>query len=644
MSIKREISQEVYEITTLIEAAESEYASGKIVNKSIPGDYRVLFVLFRSVTVSGTTYTVDKGSIKEKIFYEAVNNFKYSVENFANKNVNIIPTIKEVTQNVVSTLTTYLQQSDVATILTEIAPAGLYDAVITASGPSWGYGGATLPRMFDDSKNNNYSFYGYSGCSINMKDDPDAVGKGYDKNFPYLVTTNIFIHEWMHQLEGYRTALKSNGENIIYPFTHAYYANYQENPTAPWMYKDNYKWNKTYFDSTAKYPHVVERSLTSFYRAVLSCEVEYIPNNNHKVGMYPEFWKITPTKTVIGNYIIKNSDSQYLYGSSSSSTTYTSTTFSNEAKYFWVVFYAVGATKDFVKRKSCVRMSTNTTLIVNSNTCTRVGPYDDGDYYILNISQSKVLSFSVSGTSLTPQLESYRATDYERFTLSYYSDCFYKVSPVYSLVRYLDLNNNWDTEENTVGFYVWTGYVTAQTWQFRFINSSYDIVPLASTTRSLIYYNNALHIVSPTSPKFQRWMLIKVDGGKFVFDGRYKIQDSSTDKYLYGTGNTLKLATLGTEWTVRNVGDNYYTISATIDGVVKYIDVLNAIDSEGRTVQVQYATKYDGAQNWKFMLRLDGNVELIPKLSLNRGLKSTTTSSTLSGSFGAFKLIRIGNV
>ena len=642
MNIERNISDEVSSIAALIQTAESEYTSGQVVKRSIPADYRVLFVLFRSVTVSGVTYTVDAGSTKEKIFYEAVDNFKHSVENFANGNVHIIPTIKEVTQNVVSTITTYLQHSDIASILLDLAPAGMYDAVITASGPNWGWGGGTLARMLQNSSNNNYSFYGYSGCAINMVDDPNAVGHGYDVNYPYLVTTNTFIHEWMHQLENFRNLLKSNGQYIVYPFTHAYYQDYQTNPTAAWMYKDNYKWNKTYFDNVTKYPHVVERTLTSFYRAVLACEVEFIPDSNHKVGMYPAFWWLTPNKIVIGKYIIQDSSSQYLYSSASSSTTYTSTALSNSTAYFWDVFYNIGATSNVLKRLSCIRRSYYTNCSLSNTTYTRVGTYDEGEYLIVNKTQTKVLAFSVSGTNLSPKLETYRTTDLEKYTLSYYNDCFYKVSPVHNLVRYLDLYNNWDLEDNTVSFYIWTGYYGAQTWQFRYLNNGYDIMPLTSPTRSLSYHDNALHIVSASN--IQKWRLEKVDNGKFVFEGKFKIKDVSTGKFLLGTGNTLKLDSTGTEWEVREVDNNYYTISATIGGTVKYIDVLNAYDGQGQTVQVQYATGYPQAQNWKFMLKTDGSVILVPKLSLERGLKSTTSSSTLTTGFGTFTLIRTGDL
>ena len=71
--------------------------------------------------------------------------------------------------------------------------------------------GVTPSRMFNNDIFSNYSFYGYSSCRIYLEKDENSVGKGYDKNYPYLVTTNIFIHEWLHQLEGYRDILKCNG-------------------------------------------------------------------------------------------------------------------------------------------------------------------------------------------------------------------------------------------------------------------------------------------------------------------------------------------------------------------------------------------------------------------------------------------------
>ena len=435
-----------------------------------------MFILFRNIIISGETYTINAGSTKEKIFYEAVNNFKYSIENFTNRNIQIIPTIKVITQNIICTFTYYLWQVDIISTLKELAPAGLYDAVISVSGAKWGAPGVTGSIMFDNDINNNYCFYGYSGCSISVKTDENNIGKGYDVNNPYLVTTNIFIHEWMHQLEGFREVLKDNGKRIIYPYTHAYYEDYQKSPTEEWMFKDNYKWDETYFNNKEKYPHVVERRLTSFYRAVLACDVEYIPNNNHKVRIYPEFWELTSSKIVLGRYIIQDSNSLYLYGRFSSKETYKSKELSNEIGFYWDIYYDIVATNNNLKRKSCINRRNDSDLILNDSSCSRVGIYEEGEYFIINKTLGKVLSFSVSDNVIIPKIEDYRASNFERFNLIHYSNCFYKVSPIHNLLRFLDLDNDWDSENNTVKFQIWTGYATAQTWQFKYINDSCSII------------------------------------------------------------------------------------------------------------------------------------------------------------------------
>jgi hypothetical protein len=167
-------------------------------------------------------------------------------------------------------------------------------------------------------------------------------------------------------------------------------------------------------------------------------------------------------------------------------------------------------------------------------------------------------------------------------------------------------------------------------------------MPLASTTKYLSYHDDNLHIVSKSN--IQNWRLEKMYNGKFIFNGKYKIKDSSTGQYLYANEKSLILSNSGTEWTIHSVGNCYYMISTEIKKKVKYIDVLNAYDREEQTVQVHIKTDYDGAQNWKFILNLDGTIKLLPKLSLERGLKCSTTSSSLSKNCGSFLLIKTGDI
>ena len=165
------LNKKMNNISDLIKKAESAYISGKIKNNSIPADYKILFILFRSITVLNKEYTIEKNSIKEKIFYEVVNNFKYSVENFSNKNVHIIPKIQEINEKINSTCPTYLKYGDILSIIKDIAPAGLYDAIIAVSGVDCYILGVTPSRMFNNDIFSNYNFYGYSICRIYLEKD-----------------------------------------------------------------------------------------------------------------------------------------------------------------------------------------------------------------------------------------------------------------------------------------------------------------------------------------------------------------------------------------------------------------------------------------------------------------------------------------
>ena len=163
-------------------------------------------------------------------------------------------------------------------------------------------------------------------------------------------------------------------------------------------------------------------------------------------------------------------------------------------------------------------------------------------------------------------------------------------------------------------------------------------MPLKSPHRSLSFHDNGLHITSTAN--VQKWRQELVSNGKFVFEGKYKIK-ASNGKYLTFSGNTLKLSTTPKDWIITAYSDNYYKIHCTSNSTTYYIDVLNAYDIEGNTVQVQYATSYTDAQTWKFMLQNDGKVLIVPRLSLKRGISSTTSSSTLTTSPMSFELIKV---
>ena len=610
MNIEKDISSEINSIKQYIKEAKDQYDSGDTKNNNVALDYCVLFILVKNLTVDGMTYSTT--AAHESIFNEAVVNFKYSVEAFANENVHIVATTKAISDKIsTGDGRKYLIYEDIYDYLKKFSTVGLYDAVIVASAPCDLGGAVTTLHMFSYEN----ILHGFTHIEI-VSSDSSLVGHEYSNAYPHLTTTNFFIHEWLHQLEGYRNSIAE-----IYPDTHGY-----QDPTAY-----GYQWDTEYFEDSSVYPYIVEPYLSSFYRAVLAADITY--NDSRKIGVFPLFWKVTPRKVLIGRYIIQNSSGSYFYNNSGSPVLKSS--FANDMGYIWNVFYSIS--------NSALKIQNfhNSTATISSTnygqyTYARVGPYDEGDYFLVNLSLSDtVLGYTSSGAL---NMVAYDPNAMQIFELKYYSELYFSLSAKSLDGKYLDLNNNSNYEDNTVGLYIWTGYPDAQTWQYRFNGINYKIMPKKSPTRSLSFHDAALHITSAT--KIQDWRPELVTNGKFIHDGSYKIKTES-DQYLKFSGNTLKLASSGTIWTFAQIEDNYYSISAKSGGVTYYFDVLNTYDFEGNIVQAQYATGYVNAQSWKLMLKNDGSIIIVPRVSLTRGIKSTTTGSTLSTSPTLFYLERL---
>lgn len=110
--------------------------------------------------------------------------------------------------------------------------------MLAASAPCELGGAVTTPAMFQFEN----LLHGFAHIEISIEDS-SRINQGYDNKYPHLITTNIFIHEWLHQLKGYRTNVIANFPNI-----HGY--------TNPSSY--GYTWYDDYFESPSVYPHVVE--------------------------------------------------------------------------------------------------------------------------------------------------------------------------------------------------------------------------------------------------------------------------------------------------------------------------------------------------------------------------------------------------
>ena len=95
-----------------------------------------------------------------------------------------------------------------------------------------------------------------------------------------------------------------------------------------------------------------------------------------------------------------------------------------------------------LERKSCINRDYNQELDLKNSKCTKIGIFEEGEYFIINKTLNKVLAFSVNDNEmLIPKVEDYQKSEFQLFKLSHYANSFYKISPVNAFIRYLDLDN-----------------------------------------------------------------------------------------------------------------------------------------------------------------------------------------------------------
>lgn len=313
MNVERNIIEEANQIQQFKSEAENQYSDGNQSPNVIPPDFHVLFILLKNVTFNGTPYNTT--TVHEQIFDESVENFKGCIEAFSNHNVHVVTTKRTITRQItINSTVSYVGISDIDELVNDdFFATGLYDSVIVVT-KEIAWGGTTSQKMFMLEQ----YMYGYSHVNI-IDTDSALIGQVDHNSAPYLDTTGIIIHEFLHQLESYRTVL--NG--VTYPYTHGYDGSY------------GYSWDMQYYDDV---DYVRAKEYSCYYRAVIACDVT---SGSKKIGMYPKFWKITPRKTNFGKYLIQdpNQNNKYIYNNNGSFG-YT-TNLVNSRLYYWNIYYSM---------------------------------------------------------------------------------------------------------------------------------------------------------------------------------------------------------------------------------------------------------------------------------------------------------------
>lgn len=539
--------------------ALEEYSAQDYTNSSIPSDYRVLFVECKSIATNSLTYNTS--SIDDTIFNEAVQNFEDSVETFSNYNVNIITEKKSIADTITCTGASYVQYSDIDNYLADLAPAGYYDAVLVCGAVSEFTLGVTSKRQFDGETG-----YGYAYVTICTNNDKNSINKGTDTSYPYLTTTNVAIHEWLHTLEAYGDL------GIVYPNTHGYLENYTETSAASiyssaleeddccyCTYEDifgitsdnidthaendsmSYSSSSYYSNNYYRWPIYqtsgIEVRLTNFYKAVLRGEV-YDISESRNVGMFPKLWKITPKKMFLGTYTLKLSNNNMYFYNNDGSLSYTST-YTNDIKFQWNLVY----------------------------------------------------DFKYGNVAIISNL------DYKRF----------------------DINNLY-VSSTCLNLGYCTGYNTAQT--FKPVSNSdgtykFQCIIPGKDSYFIRLYGTSMGLSTINS--YNSWVLTKVN----TYEGEYYIKSVSENKYLTADDKVMSVtgftASDNQKWKLRYYNDGFYTISPS-NNTSLYFDVNNNSDTDGRLVSLGNWTGYPTAQSWQFRYNSDGTYYIVPLVSTTRGL------------------------
>lgn len=350
-----EITAELEHIKAQIESAKKKAIDSYNKQNTAPlaekVPYRVLFVKFRDVQfhwyesdtsdkVLSKRYKIDSKSQIDSVIDAAVKNFESSVEHYTNNNIDIITKTISVDRYIDlgaiqgtqrkhngKYMPIYpneifygnIKDSLTAAEKNEITSTS-YDSVFLFSGREGVFG--LEERDIEYSKDAPIAWE--SGMSyvqvvdtrkeiIQMK---NARFNGSEKYF-CVDTTGLVVHEWLHHFDHYFKKMFSTTKGFNFPKCHDYGTETADDKIVNTDRIEERQINGTrYFYNPVNgymWPQNNNGSpniLDDFYIAILGAKVIDTRNSNHKIGMYPEFWKLTPSKTnrlyCLGTYTMQN--------------------------------------------------------------------------------------------------------------------------------------------------------------------------------------------------------------------------------------------------------------------------------------------------------------------------------------------------
>jgi len=354
-----EIVTELSHIKTQLESAKKKVIDSYNKQDTTPlsqkVSYKVLFVKFRDVQfhwyesdtsdkVLSQRYKITKNSQIDSVIDAAIKNFESSVEYYTNNNIDIITkTISidryfdigerknEQSTHNGKTMPIYpngIFYRDIKDSLSkaeknEIASTD-YDSVFFFSGKEGVYGESERDLEYTKTSPIPWeSGIAYVQVVDSQRENNMLKNIRWNGNEKYFCidTTALVVHEWLHHFDHCYKEMFSSTKGFNFPKCHDYSTASATDKIAntnlieqKWVNGTKYFYNPVNGYMWPQNTSVKPDILNDFYIAILGAKVIDTRNNNHKIGMYPELWKLTPSKTnrlfCLGTYTMQNNYSK----------------------------------------------------------------------------------------------------------------------------------------------------------------------------------------------------------------------------------------------------------------------------------------------------------------------------------------------
>ena len=647
----------------LINEAKEQAVNQDHTSLVTPAKFNILYLVFRNVNIKNTDGSITEwkmNSTTDKVYMDTcIASFKENIERLSKYNVKL--NISTIYIDDIINLNAAAHPDPVTEDIKEkyINQMQGIDSVI-ACFKGENSGGVTTKKIFPS--------YGYSSyrTALNSWDSsfspqgPDMPS--YDVGTP--------IHEWLHQLEGYRSYL-----GIEFPKTHGHLSTLYGGSEQYTGYQD--------------YGLAGSSRCAAYYFDFLGGTVLY--NNNKLIGMYPKMWNVTPTSIETGRYYIKNvATGKYLdYDSSvpiNTETYVTQNSFvTGKRSQQWML--KISSNNGYVKIQSIAnyeryvsewnsnvkmwgyynndvhdwkftmnsdgtykispKSNSNLALCMNSSTSNaslasisensnqkwelvEIPKIEIGSSYtIKNAATGKYFDYTPSDQAVPlKQRDTFNAKSAQQWKITYSGNSLYKINPTTDSKKYISaINNNVE---------MWEWYATEyHDWKLE-ANSdgTFKISPYRKPSAAMTVTSSTSDVTLATysaSDIKQKWILEEVPK---IRSSTYRFKNVTSGKYLdYDSTipisqetsvvqNTFSASKTSQQWNVTELDNGFYRIKPVSDST-RYLSAWYS-----KILMWGYYSYSPEQHDWLFIPNSDGSYSLSPAMYSSKAISIYNTAGS----------------